>query len=234
MFDNSQRREVVANYFKKQGQVISVPKNHTFTADELAGKILYIQKGYVKAYFLSSKKTVRFIFGAGDMIHLQLLVNKYRSDLHYNTISATRAYSVTVDKLTKDINTNYNLTSSLLFESLSQLEYRSERIENLAYNYASDKLIYRILYLAERFGVNKRDAIYINLPIKHRELGLSINMTRESVSREMKKLIDKKLIRYANNRITILDIDTFTQCLHETIRSDWESLHSLSQKAIIT
>jgi CRP-like cAMP-binding protein len=98
----------------------------------------------------------------------------------------------------------------------------------LSYRYASDKLTYRILNLAERFGTAKDGKIYIRVPVTHRGLGMFVNMARESVSREIEKLVDRHLISYSRQHITIEDPEKLVKSLHETIRTDWSTILNMA------
>ncbi len=173
-----------------------------------------------------SPTRAQYIYGPGDLLQLQHLVAKSRLDIEYYALSPAAVYKLPAELLVEAIGRQKDLANDLLRLTILQSELQAKRIENLSYRFASDKLIYRILHLAERFGVMREESVYIQIPITHRELGMFINMARESVSREMQKLIDKDLIKYERQRITILEPEQLIAALHETIRTDWRSILS--------
>jgi len=82
----------------------------------------------------------------------------------------------------------------------------NDRIHNLEFRYARERVAFRLNSLAENYGKKTANGIEITLPIKQLELADSINVTRETASRELLRLKKKKLISYNNSSYTILNI----------------------------
>lgn len=60
-----------------------------------------------------------------------------------------------------------------------------------------------MLFLADRFGVKKGKKIIIEAPLTHSDVAMSINMTRETASRDLEELKRKGLVEYKNHLFTI-------------------------------
>lgn len=219
---------LVSDLFICNGVKFEYQKGDILNNRSMKDYILFVERGYLINYLIvkGSLGPARFIYGPGDIIQTSLLVSGGRSDLTYSMLNDVILYGIRKPEFIKQTKNNSLLLSELLAISVEKSEYWSERIENLSYQYASDKLIYRILFLAERYGMFKNDKVKIIVPLTHSEIGSFINMARESVSREMKKLKDKHLIEYSNRIIVILDLKRLITSLHEDIRSDWSELVS--------
>jgi CRP/FNR family transcriptional regulator len=92
-----------------------------------------------------------------------------------------------------------------------QFRAYSDRLDNLEFNKASDRVIYRLLFLASRFGIREGNDIRIDLPITHEILANSVGLARESVSREAEKLEKANLIQRAGQNIVIKDVDVLVR-----------------------
>ncbi len=68
---------------------------------------------------------------------------------------------------------------------------------------ARNKVISIILICAERFGEQRKDGIFVKIPLTHQEIAKLIGVTRETVSIEMKKLQRRGLIDYKSKHILV-------------------------------
>jgi CRP/FNR family cyclic AMP-dependent transcriptional regulator len=230
--DTSREAKLLASFFQVKGKAHMYKKGRRLLSDDIAGSVVYIKSGFLAAYLVSqpnrAKARAYYVFGPGDLVQVRELVVGTHTDLHYSTLSNAVVYVIPRETMWSALEKNTALSAALLREVLLQNELHTRRIENLSYRYASDKLIYRILNLAERFGVPKDGTIHIRLPVTHREMGMFINMARESVSREMEKLVNHGLISYQRQRITILNPAALAEMLHEPIRTDWHEIVELA------
>ena len=56
-----------------------------------------------------------------------------------------------------------------------------------------------------RFGKETKDGVMIDVPLRHQDIGSSINASRETTSRELVKLDRKGFIKQGNARIVLKD-----------------------------
>lgn len=87
---------------------------------------------------------------------------------------------------------------------------RLSRIENLAQNLATNDIDARITYLlldlSQKYGKEKSNNINIDLPINREDMANYIGITRETVSRKLKKFEEEGLIKIVGTKkIVILD-----------------------------
>jgi CRP-like cAMP-binding protein len=232
---SSRETRLLASFFKLQGKVLSYKKGRRILAGDTAGMIMYVKSGYLAAHLggrpTHSRPLAFYTFGPGDLIQVRALVGDSRMELVYSALTNTVVYAVPREKLWKEIRSDTALAAALVRNVVLQNDLHAKRIENLSYRYASDKLTYRILNLAERFGAGRDGTIYIRIPVTHRELGMFINMARESVSREMEKLTTRGLVSYERQHITVLDPSGLISALHESVRTDWSDLLTVAKSS---
>jgi CRP-like cAMP-binding protein len=77
-------------------------------------------------------------------------------------------------------------------------------LNNLGLKYASQRLCYRLLVLASRFGQKKGKTTTIPY-ISHSDLASSISLAREVVSREISRLEKLGVIEYGRSGILVKD-----------------------------
>ncbi len=224
----SQELLQLQDHITSHGMRQQYAKGQHVSPSALVGSMLYLQKGYLAIENSKSLSNIaHYIYGPGEVIGLYQLVTTIRNDLAYIPLTSLTVYSIKTTALKNALNQNSALAIGLLETSILQAVHVFGRVDNLSHRYASDKLICRILYLAERFGIKQNGAILIRPRISHNQIGLSINMARESVSREMKKLSTKSFISYSNQSIKIIDLSGLIAALHDPVRSDWTYLESL-------
>jgi CRP-like cAMP-binding protein len=78
---------------------------------------------------------------------------------------------------------------------------------------ANERLVYRLVILSARFGQKRGDQIRLDKLFTHSLIGSTINLTRETVSREFERLMHKGLVDSVDHEIVINDINK----LHEEL-----------------
>jgi cAMP-binding proteins - catabolite gene activator and regulatory subunit of cAMP-dependent protein kinases len=189
----------------KKGQVILRP-------EDKIDYIYFIEKGYVKFYYLSQdgKELTFLIYKPGYIFPLLFAflgdtTTRYYFEA-YTPLTLRRAPRETFTEL---ISTNTFLIFSLSQEVVLRWQELLNRMELLKLGTACQNVAYVVGLCAEQFGLKNGHAITIDLPLAHKDIASMVGLTRETVSLEMKKLEQMGLIEYKRGNITIKDIDTF-------------------------
>ena len=66
--------------------------------------------------------------------------------------------------------------------------------------------IYKLLAKNNFYIILKKGAVNISLPVTHQLISSYAGLVRETVSLEMKKFRDRKIIDYSRNSLTILSL----------------------------
>jgi CRP-like cAMP-binding protein len=83
----------------------------------------------------------------------------------------------------------------------------SERILNLEYRSVRERLVSFLLTMAGRFGKETEEGTIIEVPLRHQDIGSSINASRETASREIAILERKGLIAAKRSYIILKDLE---------------------------
>jgi len=219
--------ETLSNLFHKRGTREVLQK-----ADRLAvlnfNDVYIIDLGFVSSRLAgsSSKARRRYIHTRGELLNVDTIAGSdmRRNDIVFEMLSDVVLYKLPMDVLLHEMETNASLAMDMVRRVVRQNGYIKQRVENLSYTFASDKLIYRLLCVAQRFGQRRGTSIVVTKPVSHREIASFTNLTRESVTREMNKLVERGLVSYEKEVVTIHDPAGLVNALYQPVRTDWSGL----------
>ncbi|HAP37953.1 MAG: Transcriptional regulator, Crp/Fnr family [Candidatus Woesebacteria bacterium GW2011_GWD1_38_10] len=204
----------IASFFKtgpqyryKKGEIIIRP-------EDIPSGIYYVEKGFIKAYSitLDGSENIFLFLQPGGIFpgHWQYSPNE-ESKHYYEAISPVilhRKAKVDFDTLiTSDLEASREIHAVML----DVVNTLAQRIENLEHTNAYARVVLHLLGLAMVFGNQKENKITLEVPLTHYDFAHSINMSRETASRELEKLKKKNLISEKNHLITITDSQKLRQ-----------------------
>lgn len=181
----------------KKGEVILRPFEDT--------KLLYIiTSGLVKIYSKDSrsKENIAVIYGPGDMFPLAWMIDQERPSVYFQAIGDCEVTLIPQQFFLENIKENTDLSTNFVRKVVEQFALYASTINNLGLKYGRERLAYRLLVLGARFGEKKVNTIVFP-HISHSDLGATINMTRESITKEISRLEHLGVIEYSRAKITI-------------------------------
>lgn len=194
----------------------SVAKGEVIHTSEETGKLMLVNAGYIKRYFIAHEGSigVQTIFGPDDIFPMTVVFKQlfnldiYRGPevYYYKAMTNLTLCIMNVDNLLQRVETHPLLYSVLLQNAGIRLRSNIQFLENLRLHGAYGKTAHQLAYLAGQFGKEIEDGIKIQIPLIHQDLADIIGTTRETVTASIIKLRDKKLIR-TNRQIVVLDYD---------------------------
>jgi CRP-like cAMP-binding protein len=201
----------------RSGLTKTYPKGYDFSPDHItASQSLHlIGYGYIKAFTTDNEgnERVLIVYGRGDMFPVLPLVNPNSRDIFYRALTSVKLHSVASNLAMDGIFNNLALSNAMIEKLLFQVTCLADLLENLAYMKANERLVYRLVILGARFGQKRGDQIRLDKLFTHNLIGSTINLTRETVSREFEQLMHKGLVDSINHEIVINDISR----LHEEL-----------------
>ena len=195
-----------------RGQPLSFGRGDVIIGNEPAPDgIYYISTGYVKCYSISKDgdEYMHIIYGSGEIFPLLWAYLEIpETPLFYEAISTCSLWRIAREWFSTYTQKDPELCYAMSVQLAQQFRMFTNRIDNLEYKRARDRLIYRLLYLASRFGTRDGDSVIIEAPLTHEIFASSINLSRESVSREMEKLYEEKIIeKTSDTKIRVINPD---------------------------
>jgi len=139
-------------------------------------------------------------------------LNKTPNKYFYKTETPVVLHAVPADDARAFLEANPDVALDLLGRLYRGLEGVYGRLVHLMSGTARSRLSYELIIECRRSGNRQDDGSY-TLKINELDLAARSGLSRETVSREIKKLKDKKCVDIVKNVITIKDITQLEQAL---------------------
>lgn len=181
--------------------------------------VIYIQSGFVRVFSISDEgdRYIHIIYKKGEIFPLIWAINDIRRRIFYEAVSKVEVTEVTKEGFLEFIRKDPDVIYDVLKQLANQFYIFADRLDNLQYKSAHERVAYRIMFLASRFGERKGNSIIIDAPITHTLVGESINLARETISREIEKLEKRGIISYHDSRLVVNDIDKLSKEFSEPV-----------------
>ncbi len=185
--------------------------------DPLPDGVYFIDTGYVKVYSIkdTGDELIHIIYGPYEQFPLAWAYLNIESDMYYEALADTLVWRISRERFTLLATTDPIGSYELARQLAQQFQVYSSRIDNLEYKKASERVVYRILFLAARFGVRRGRDILIDMPVTHELVAKTINLARESVSRQFENLEHQRIIENIDHHIIIKDLKRLQSLLSE-------------------
>ena len=184
--------------------------------NEEGDTLFIILKGKVKVttFSESGKEVIFSILSEGDFFgDMSLMDGKPRSATVIS-IEESELRLLRRNDFIKLIEKHPRIALKLLEELTSRLRKADERIESLAIHDVTGRLAGILLQLAEERGEKDDKSVLIKARPTHQELANMVGTTRETVTRVLKQLENKKYINMSGKDLLILDSEVFKKELY--------------------
>lgn len=186
--------------FYRKGEIL-------IQADEGPDGIFFLKNGHVKQYVISQNgdEVVVNIFKPICFFPMLWAVHNTSNKYYFEATTPVEVWKAPKDKVLELIKGD----NELLFDLLSRVYVGTEglltRMIYLISGNAYTKLIVELLIHAKRFGTLSKNGISYEIKVTERDLGTHVGITRETVSRKMKVLKDRGLVKFNKNVLRIPD-----------------------------
>ena len=200
--------------FKKQtfrkGEII-------IRADDDPSGIYYITEGVVKKYAISHKgeELIVNLFKPHAFFPMSWAMNKSPNTFFYEAMTDVTVWKAPGDEVIKFIKNNPDILYDLMQRVYRGTDGMLMRMVYLMSGSAYTRLITELLIVARRFGTMDEKTQSVEARITEKDLGAQAGMTRETVSREMKRLKDQGLLEFDHGKVTIFNLTKLEQQLSE-------------------
>lgn len=203
-----------------KSQYVKFQKGDTIlSADDDIRFLHVIQSGLVKVYSLDSRgeQNITIIYGRDDLFPLAWVINQRRQNVFFEALSDVEIQLVPQDLFMHYLKSDAQFAFVVTTLVIEQYMLHASRVNNLEFKFGRERLAYRLLMLSARFGTKVKNTLV--LPhITQQDLGATVNMTRESVSREMSRFERLGLVSYSPTNIVILDPEQLREELGKNVR----------------
>ncbi len=182
--------------------------------------IFYLKKGYTRLYSLSkdAQELTLIIFKAGNLFPLMWTLNDTPNMYYLEAMTAVEIHQAPREKFLNFIKNDNELLFELTRRILMRFGGILNRMEYAIFGHAHSKVASIILICAERFGIQSKQDIIIQVPLTHQDIANLIGIARETVSIEMEKLQKKGLIDHQRKYLIIKNVRKLKEeCALESI-----------------
>lgn len=168
------------------------------------GALFVIVTGMVHVYTIeeSGDKNIQIIYGPDDVLPLSRLINIELSTVFYEALSDCEVLRIDVEAAMNLLRHDSQISFEVLQHVIAQLMQYKLQVDNLEYTYARERIAYRLLQLAKRFGRQHGDKLVI-YRFSQEEIGSMTNVSRESVGRELRRFERLGYITYRSDQMEI-------------------------------
>ncbi len=177
-----------------------------YFAAEPSKSIFFLKTGRVKIVKYSSdgKENILTLINPGEIFgEMAYLEEEQRTD-YAITIEPSLICAINKNDLAEFINKNPGLNLKLTKLIGLKLRSYSERIEDLVFKDANQRIISFILRLAQKSGKEIGGQIFIKPFLKHQDIGEITACSRQTVNYLLTELRNKRIINFDRNKLIIL------------------------------
>lgn len=199
-----QKLEAFFTQFKtqqyKKGEIV-------IRADDNPSGIFYLQQGTVKMYLISRNgdELVLNLFKPIAFFPMSWGINETDNPYYFEAMDNVVVNRAPREKVLAFLKENPDVVLDLLARLYRGLDGVLTRMAYLMAGNAYARLITELLITAKRFGTVGKEGV--KFTITEKDLSASAGMTRETVSREMKRLKEKGLVTFQRNELQIKSIE---------------------------
>ncbi|HEX5395195.1 MAG TPA: Crp/Fnr family transcriptional regulator [Candidatus Saccharimonadales bacterium] len=199
----------LASYFAK-GRLLKFDKGEfVLRACEEPKGAYMIQRGFIKVYSIADdgRENIHLIYKPGEVFPLIWVFKGVVRNIFYQAISPSRLWLMPAEELTELVSQSHTASQAMILQLTNQFHIYARRLDNLQHVKSMDRVVFRLLFMAERFGERDGRQIIINAPMTHQIFADTINLVRETVSRQLEELEKQKLITHKGRKIVIKDVE---------------------------
>ncbi len=193
----------------KKGQIILHPD------EEIPRDIYYIEKGHVKVYSLteSGNEMTHIFFGPAEMFPLVSFFKRETRDIFFEAMEDVVIKKAGREEFMTFIKSDSRHLLEIIDRMSNILKVYANRIDDLEYTKAYTKVVSRLISLSRRFGKEYNGRVILDIPVTHKDIANTINLTRETTTRELLFLMGKGLIVQNGHLIVIKDLKKLEKSL---------------------
>jgi len=215
MLANSRQFASLVKVFRSGTKLTYRRGEYIIRPGEQPSSIFYIEEGLVKAFNISKygEENLLIIRKKQEIFPLIWALTGQEREIIYQAITPTIVRRIDRQKYLDYLNSHPTALLPILDMVTEMYRIHSEHILNLEYRTVRERLVSFLIMMSERFGEQVEDGLKIDVPLRHQDIASSINASRETASRELAKLEQRRLLKTKHFYITLSDIDALKSLL---------------------
>ncbi len=197
----------------------SYPKNHIIVfANEEPEHVYFLVRGSVRMYDISYRgdEVIVNMFKPPSFFPVSWAINRNHNQFFYSTDEESEVYVAPVDETVAFLKSDPDVMFDLLGRVYRGIDGVLGRMVQLMSGSAKSRVLYELIIECRRSQLSPENGKY-TLNINEGGLAARTGLTRETVSREIHKLKEKKLMGIGPKGIIIKDIGAMERMLGEAV-----------------
>lgn len=207
------KEETLKNLLK-QGEIRKYRAGETVFLDkEEVTDIYIVMDGNVSLYKINEngQKKVIFLLDKGKMVN-EVIIKELPASVNCQAFDSVELFSINKDKFMNIMKEDFELCKNVIISLSMKTRRMYRQLKNTPPSIKIEKkLAAKIYKLGKDYGVKTEEGILINLNMTVTYIAELLGSQRETVSRALKILQDKKLIAYKNKKILIYDLQEISE-----------------------
>lgn len=178
-----------------------------FHENDPASAFYMVKSGKVKIYKVSrdGREQVLAILGDGQIFGDVPTFDGGPYPATAATMEDSQIYLIRRDDLLEVVRRHPEIAIQIIAVLGQRLRQALELVRDLSFKQVPHRLAGLLLKLAEQYGEEKDGGVLINISLSRQELADIVGTSRETVTRELKKMERSGLVGIERRQITILD-----------------------------
>lgn len=204
-------RKKLESHFFTQEPILFKKGNAILEAEDPIENIFLIQKGLVRQYIISEEgeELTINIFRPGSFFPIMLILSNTPNKYNFEAIDDVKVYKSNPEKVLEFLKKEPEVLFDLTTRFAQAISGLTERIEQIHFKQAYSKVASILLYLSKKN--------LINLALTHKDLSFMTGLTRETVSRQIEKLVKENIVSQKNHFLTIKDLSKLEEIANRTL-----------------
>lgn len=210
--------QLIENFFSKY-QTKHYSKGQVLILKGEGGDVVFnLVSGRVKQYGITYRgdEIILNVYKPPAFFPMSLVINQTENQYIYEAETDIQLQKVPAQDVIAFLKSNPDVTFDLLSRVYRGVDGIIGRMAQLMSASAKERVMYELKIACERYG-EKTEEGSVTLEMKESELGARAGLSRETVSREMKKLIRAGLISFNSGKIVVKDPSAFEVALAKAI-----------------
>lgn len=169
--------------------------------------IYFLQKGAVRQYVISDKgdEVILNSFKPGAYFPMSWALSHVENHYFFEASESITVSCAPAEEVVDFLSANPDIAMDLLSRMYTGLDGLLSRMTHLLSGTAYERIVNELVLHTKR-QTKTSDALNTTLPLKEYELGKYCGLTKETISREFKKLKQKGLVEVGSAGILVTDL----------------------------
>ncbi|MGN0373026.1 MAG: Crp/Fnr family transcriptional regulator [Enterocloster sp.] len=212
-----------AYYYRKLGETVRIKAGTLITYPGDVPKYCYfIRKGRVFAGIVDHAGTERILFSfeQNSIFLEQYLLTGGCSNLFFAANTDVVAQKITYPELVQAMKSHFTVTLDIIHAMNGFSETVLRRVAGDLNETAAVRICNLLIEMAELFGEEENGKTELEIKIRQDIIGRLTGLHRVTVTREINKLKEQKLLTIEEGRYCITDMESFVQYRNKNSLSD--------------